>query len=182
MDERQQELLTLYNIIKSNGQYELQHNYYIDGERIVPVIPFESRDNHNCNICSYFTRMDQYDGYCDIFNKLLDLPEHSYVWSSNIINCAAYNENKVEKMNIIKSLDEMIEFIEKTANFFDSPEAYEEYYGFQRKWNEETGELLESTRMYYNRGGVFTNIPSKYPCVIRFDWNCEDDLEWIYIG
>ena len=85
-------------------------------------------------------------------------------------------------MNIIKSIDEMIEFIEKTANFFGSPEEYEEYYGFERNWNEETGEILETVRDYYNRGGVFTNIPTKYPCVIRFDWNCEDDLEWIYIG
>ena len=81
------------------------------------------------------------------------------------------------------------DFDEKTENFFSSPEAYEEYYGFQRNWNEETGEILESVREYYNRGGKFTELPEKYPCVVYFSY-CDidnmsykqDGLKWIYIG
>ena len=176
----QKEMLSLHNIIKDGDNFKLQNNYYKDGERIISMIPFEKRDNHNCNLCSHFHRMSEYDGCCDIYNKLLNLPENDFVWTSSIINCFAYD--KIEKMNIIKSLDDMIAFIEKTENFFDSPEDYEQYYGFERKWDEETGEILENVREYYNRGGAFTNIPTQYPCVIRFDWNCEDSLEWIYIG
>ena len=180
MEDLQKELLSLHNIVKDGNDYKLQNNYYKDENRIIPVIPFENRDDHDCCLCSHFTRLSGYNGSCDIYNKLLDLPEHHFVWISCVINCAAYD--RVEKMNIIKSLDDMISFIEKTENFFGSPEGYEEYYGFERNWNEDTGEILESVREYYNRGGVFTNIPTKYPCVIRFDWDCEDDLEWIYIG
>ena len=180
MGNFREELLSLHNIIKDGNDYKLQNNYYKDGDRIVSVVPFENRDNHNCVLCSHFRCMDAFDGCCDIYNKLLNLQEHHFAWTSSVINCAAYN--KIEQMNIIKSLDDMIAFIEKTENFFGSPEDYEQYYGFEKKWDEETGEILETVREYYNRGGTFTNIPTQYPCVIRFDWNCEDDLEWIYIG
>ena len=179
-EDYRKEMLSLYNIIKDGDGYKLQNNYYQDGDHILPVVSFENRDDHNCVLCSHFHCMDTFDGYCDIYNKLLTLQEHHFAWTSSVINCAAYN--KIEKMNIIKSLDDMVAFIEKTENFFGSPEAYEQYYGFERNWNEETGEILETVRAYYERSGAFTNIPTKYPCVIRFDWNCEDDLEWIYIG
>lgn len=180
MKDLQKELLTLHNIVENGDDYKLQNSFYKEGDNIVPVVPFENRDSHNCFLCVHFNRMSEYDGYCDIYNRLLKLPENHFEWSSSVINCAAYD--KIEKMNIIKSLDEMIEFIEKTKNFFGSPEDYENYFGFERNWDENTGEILETVKEYYNRGGIFTNIPEKYPCVIRFDWNCEDDLEWIYIG
>ena len=55
--------------------------------------------------------------------------------------------------------------------------------------NEETGEILESTREYYNRDGEFKDIPDKYPCVIYFgivDYDggrsYDEKLNWIYIG
>ena len=179
-EDLKEHLLSLHNIIKDGNDYKLQNNYYLDNERIVPVIKFEDRDDHNCLLCSHCNWMGGLDGHCNIYDRLLHLPEHSFAWSSSVVNCAAYN--KIEKMNIIKSLDDMISFIEKTENFFGSPESYEEYYGFTRNWNEDTGEILETAREYYNRGGVFSNIPDKFPCVIRFDWNCKDALEWIYIG
>lgn len=178
------ELLSLHNIVKNkdgNG-YELQNNYYEDGNCINIVIPFENRDCHNCFMCSHFNAMDTYDGYCDIYNGLLNMQEGNFAWTSSVVNCAAYNENKVEKMNIIDSLDDMITFIEKTKNFFNCQEDYESYFGFARNWDEDTGDILETVRDYYNRGGKFENIPTEYPCVIRFDLDCEDDLEWIYIG
>ena len=58
-----------------------------------------------------------------------------------------------------------------------------------RKWDEETGEILETTREYYDRGGRFVNIPDKFPCVIYFgvvDFEATmpniEKLDWIYIG
>ena len=83
----------------------------------------------------------------------------------------------------------MIQFIEKSENFFSCPEDYESYFGFERRWNEETGEILESTREYYNRDGEFKDIPDKYPCVVYFgivDYDggrmYDEKLDWIYIG
>ena len=83
----------------------------------------------------------------------------------------------------------MIEFVEKTENFFNCPEGYESYFGFERKWDEGSGEILETTKEYYDRGGRFTNIPDKYPCVIYFgivDFDGgrmrNEKLDWIYIG
>ena len=184
-DYQRKECLSLQNIIKTDDGYKLQNNYYEDGERIVPIIPYKNWDNHSCQLCSHFILVDRNifgspRGYCEIHKKLLNLPEHHFVYSSRVVNCDAYD--KVEKMNIIVSIDEMITFIEKTENFFGCPEDYESYYGFERNWNEDTGDILETVREYYNRGGKFENIPTEYPCVIRFDWGCEDDLEWIYIG
>lgn len=92
-------------------------------------------------------------------------------------------------LTIIKSEKEMIAFIAKAQNFFGCPEDYESYFGFNRRWNEDTGEILESTREYYDRGGKFENIPDKYPCVIYFgvvDFDGarghDEKLNWIYIG
>ena len=89
MEDLQKELLSLHNIIKDGNDYKLQNNYYKDGDRVIPVIPFENRDDHDCCLCSHFTRMSEYDGHCNIYNKLLDLPEHHFVWASSIIQCAA---------------------------------------------------------------------------------------------
>lgn len=180
MEDLQKTLLSFHNIVKDGDDYKLQNNYYKDGDRLIPVIPVKDRDDHNCLLCSHFTYMDACDGYCEIYNRLLNLQEHHFAWTSCVVNCMAYD--KIEKMNIITSLDDMVAFIEKTENFFDSPEDFEQYYGLSRNWDEDTGEILETVQEYYKRGGTFTSIPTKYPCVIRFDWNCEDDLEWIYIG
>lgn len=181
-EDLQKELLSLHNIIKNEDGYKLQNNYYKDGDRINAVISFENRDCHNCFACSHFNSVNAYDGHCDIYDSLLNLQEHHFAFTSAVINCAAYDENKVEQMNVINSLDDMITFIEKTKNFFGCSENYESYFGFERNWDEETGDILETVREYHNRGGKFTNIPTEYPCVIRFDLNCEDELEWIYIG
>ena len=184
-DYMRKEYLSMHNIIKTDDGYELQNNYYEDGERIVPIVPYKNQDDHVCQLCSHFVFTNrnifgEHCGYCEIYNKLLNMPRLHFVYSSMVVNCAAYD--KVEQMNVINSVDEMITFIERTANFFGCPEDYEAYFGFERNWNEETGDILETVREYYNRGGKFENIPTRYPCAIRFDWDCEDDLEWIYIG
>lgn len=168
-------LFSAHNIVEDGDGYRLQNNFYKDGDNIVQVKSILD-SSHNCSVCSHYKTT----GSCDIYNKLLNLQENSLMTTAQVVSCDAFDV--VNKMNIVGSLDDMVSFIEKTKNFFDSQEDYERYYGFERNWDEETGEMLETVREYYNRGGVFENIPTKYPCVIRFDWNCTDDLEWIYIG
>ena len=59
-------------------------------------------------------------------------------------NCDAYSP--IYPLNIIKSKNQMVDFIEKTKSFFECPEKYESYFGFERRWDEETGEILETTK------------------------------------
>lgn len=69
--------------------------------------------------------------------------------------------------------------------YFDCPEYCEEYFGFSPNADDDTGEVLETIREYYEHGGEFANIPDKYPCVIYFpidDIDIYKKLEWIYIG
>ena len=80
----------------------------------------------------------------------------------------------------------MVKFIEMVKNRFKCPEDCEKYFGFSPNVDDDTGKVLETIREYYKRGGKFTNIPNKYPCVIYFPIdniiNIRKKLEWIYIG
>ena len=181
--------LNLYrNIIKTDDGYCLQKVYEEDGDGNIKKIseseanPNKNQFSKNCYRCTYSNNEN-----CLLRTKLEKRHENSYIPCHWTGNCDAYSP--VFPLNIIKSENEMIEFIEKTEHFFDSPEEYESYFGFERKWDEGTGEILETTREYYDRGGSFTNVPNEYPCVIHFgivDFDGErmsnEKLEWIYIG
>ena len=176
------------NIVKKDDKYILQKVYEEDENRIIrqtsesELNPNQNEFSKNCYRCTYSN-----DEKCMLRTRLENCPENHYIPCHWTGKCDAYSP--VYPLNIIKSENKMIEFIEKTECFFDSPEEYESYFGFERKWDEETGEILETTREYYDRGGRFTNIPDKYPCVIYFgvmDFNGgrmrNERLDWIYIG
>ena len=143
-----------------------------------------------------FTQMDLQSAFSGFFKqpnkgfpkfKSKKCPKNSYIPCHWTGNCDAYSP--VYPLNIIESENKMIDFVEKAEHFFNCPEAYESYFGFERKWDEETGDILETTREYYDRGGRFTNIPDKYPCVIYFgvvDFEAVmpniEKLDWIYVG
>ena len=187
-DPNRDYFLNLYrNIIKTDNGYSLQKAYEEDENGNIKQI-FESETNpnknqfsKNCYRCTYSNNEN-----CLLRTKLEKCPENSYIPCHWTGNCDAYSP--VFPLNIIKSGNEMIRFVEKTEHFFRCPEEYESYFGFERKWDEGTGEILEATREYYDRGGKFTNIPDKYPCVIYFgvvDFDGgrmrNEKLDWIYI-
>lgn len=176
------------NIVKMGNKYYLQKVYEEDTNgNIVQTTNSKLNKNNNkfsknCYRCIYSN-----DNNCLLRSKLEKCSEHSYVPCHWTGNCDAYSP--IYPLNIIESEDKMIDFIEKTKYFFGCQEEYESYFGFQRKWNEETGEILESTREYYDKGGKFNNIPDKFPCVIYFGVVDFDGarinngkLDWIYIG
>ena len=181
------------NIIKTETGYELQPTYSNDDKdeysKIIKAM--ESHLHYNdekcCDICIYHYNIGNLDS-CDIRNKLEpNLLKNEFIPCGWNCFCNAYTP--VYPLNVIKSEEEMLQFIEKTENFFNCGEEYEAYYGFEIKWNEETGEILETVREYYNRGGKFENIPDKYPCVIYFSYTDldnesyeKDGLKWVYIG
>lgn len=187
-DNRDFYLNTLKSIVKTDDGYCLQKVYCEDESGKIQNTeedvnnPNKNQFSKNCYMCFHSSSEN-----CLIRAKLENLPKNHYTPCHWVANCDAYSP--VLPLNIIKSKEEMVQFIEKTEHFFDCPESYEAYFGFERKWNEETGEILETIREYYDRGGEFKNIPDKFPCVIYFgvvDFDGErlndEKLDWIYIG
>ena len=178
----------LRSIVKTDDGYCLQ-KVYDEDENGKMILTEESEKNpnknqfsKNCYRCLHSSNED-----CLLRTKLENLPENHVIPCHWIANCDAYSP--AFPLNIIKSKEEMIEFIEKVENFFDCPENYDYYFGLDRKWDEETGEILETVREYYDRGGKFEKIPDKFPCVIYFgllDFEVlkpnDEKLDWIYIG
>ncbi len=110
-------------------------------------------------------------------NSSIKVPTHY------VANCDAYDP--IEYLNIIRDKKEMINFIEMVQQYFGNPEYCEKYFGFSPNVDDDTGEVLETIREYYDRGGEFANIPDKYPCVIYFpidNINIHEKLKWVYIG
>ena len=176
------------NIIKTDSGYSLQKAYEEDKNGNIKQTsesetnPNKNQFSKNCYRCTYSDNEN-----CLLRTKLEKCPENNYIPCHWIGKCDAYSP--VYPLNIIESENKMIEFIEKIEHFFNCPEAYESYFGFERKWDEETGEIIETTREYYDRGGRFNNIPDKFPCVIYFgvvDFDGgrmrNEKLDWIYIG
>ena len=176
------------NIIKTNNGYCLQKVYEEDEDGTLRKIsyseinPNKNQFPKNCYRCTYSDNEN-----CLLRTKLEKCPENNYIPCHWTGKCDAYSP--VYPLNIIESENKIIEFIEKIEHFFNCPEAYESYFGFERKWDEETGEIIETTREYYDRGGRFNNIPDKFPCVIYFgvvDFDGgrmrNEKLDWIYIG
>ena len=166
-------LYDLKDIIKTDKGYKLDSPYdeneTDETTKIDQAVEswIDNKDKKCCDICIYH-RIGNRTGTCDIRDKLEDNSSHLKIYYSHWNNkCDAYTP--VYPLTIIRSKEEMIQFIEKTENFFGCPEDYEAFYGFERKWDEDdTGEILETTREYYDRGGKFSEIPDRYPCVIYF--------------
>ena len=180
------------SIVLVGNEYCLQATYKEDENENV-VETFEYKNNltqneytKNCGRCIHYIELCG-TNECVVRTFLENCPANSFIPSGWVANCDAYEP--IFPLNIIKSENEMIDFIEKTENFFGCPEDYGEYFGFERNWDEETGDILESVKEYYTRGGKFKYIPDKYPCVIYFGIADFDGmrgrnkkLDWIYIG
>lgn len=178
----------LKNIVKTkDGKYELQPVYELVGDKILETEENKnnptSKNDKQCCLCIYHDICNN----CLMRTKLERLPKYQYIPDHYQNKCDAYTP--IHALSVISSKDEMIDFIEKVENFFRCPEDYESYFGICRNYNEETGEVLETTREYYNRGGKFNNIPDIYPCVVYFPYGdisnssyTTTDFQWIYIG
>ena len=171
------------SIVKIDDGYKLINEYTEDENGNIRWTPNEVVNRQkDCRRCLYSSNKD-----CLLRTKLENCPQNSYIPCHWTGGCDAYSP--LLPLNIIKSKDDMINFIENVQNFFECVEDYETYFGFERKWNEETGDILETVREYYNRGGNFNDIPDKYPCVVYFgvvDYDggrmYDEKLDWIYIG
>lgn len=171
------------SILKTDDGYKLINEYIEDKNGNIRWTPNEIVNRQkDCRRCLYSLSKD-----CLFRTKLENLPKNHYIPCHWTGGCDAYLP--VYPLNIIKSEDDMMGFIEKVQNLFECIEDYEAYFGFNRRWDEETGEVLETVREYYDRGGEFKDIPNKYPCVIYFglvdfdgERNNDEKLDWIYIG
>ena len=102
--------------------------------------------------------------------------------STAVIKCEAYDP--IEEMNIIRNMDEMIMFINRTLNFLGGWDDCCSFYGFEIP-SDENGYVTSTIEEYYKNGGKFKNIPKEdeFPVVIYFDYQSEyfDSLKWISI-
>lgn len=174
----------LKNIVLTTNGYELQH-VFIPGSSGVETDESKNNPTNNqytkqCERCKYrdmyYPSTDACS--CKINNKLRNVSQHSFVSTANVYKCDAYT--RIENLNYIADKDEMIKFISSVENFFGCPEDFEGFFGFERKWDENSGYILETVNQYYERGGKFDNIPDVYPCVIYFDEH-SDRLEYIAV-
>lgn len=168
----------LRNIIKTDDGFKLQQAYdYSDKGGVVELEQSKKlgKELKQCDRCIHSTYWGDGKFSCDINDKLRNA-KHLVIYNTNVYKCQA-NHN-IAKLIIIKSEKEMVDLISIVANLFGCIEDYEAYFGFERRWNEDTGEVLETVHEYYERGGQFTEIPSKYPSIIYFDED-KEKLEWI---
>lgn len=174
------------NIVKNENGYRLENVFEPDGEDYVvkdgefDIDEYLSLHLSKCYHCSHghFATIGELEtSFCDCIEKMLKCELYSFeTRCDRIYKCDAYDE--VSRINYIASEQEMVNFISRTENFFSSPEDYESYFGFERQFDEKTGEILETTQEYYNRGGKFKNIPINYPAIVVFDYNTDKDLLW----
>jgi len=75
----------------------------------------------------------------------------------------------------VKSHEDFVNFVTSVENNFSCPEEFEHYFGFERKFNEDSGEILESIEEYDKRKGFFKSEPSSYPSVICFINDSNED-------
>lgn len=180
-------LNALRNIVKTKDGYILE-KVYKEGKNGEIIETKANKNNHNSNgsTKNCYRCIHSQGDCCLLRSNLGNLLENQYIFSNTVNKCDAYAP--IFPLNIIKAKTEMIDFIIKVENFFDGPEDYESYFGFERNWDKETGNILETAEEYYERGGEFENIPDKYPCVIYFpvvDFDVirgRDKMSWIYIG
>ena len=185
--------LNLYkDIVKVDNGYRLQKTYEEDENgKLKKTYEHKTNPNQNeftksCGRCIHFIYCGSLSN-CTIRTALENCDVHSFIPSNWNANCDAYTP--IFALNKIESENEMVAFIENVQNFFGCPEDYEAYFGFERNWDEETGDILETVQEYYARGGKFKDIPDKYPCVVYFgvaDFDGmrgrDEKLDWIYIG
>lgn len=181
------------DIIKTEDGYKLQPVFKrLQNGDIVRIEYSKSMSNQNaldknCTVCVHSSEWR----HTYICRLRMELDKHPVFlrYISHVHNCDACEY--IGSLTVVYSEEEMIQFIEKTENFFPCPEYYESYYGFERKWDEKgNGEILETVREYYNRGGKFTYIPNKYPSVVYFGLVDDDylyswssaHLKWVYCG
>lgn len=181
------------DIVKTEDGYKLQpvferlHNGDIVRTECSKAMSNQNSTDKICFSCIHSTELSS-SRICEIRSKLNGNPKRLCL-SSYVHNCDACEY--IEPLTVVHSEKEMIQFIEKTENFFPCIEYYESYYGFHRKWDEEgNGEILETVGEYYSRGGKFTYIPNKYPSVVYFGLVDDDylyswssaHLKWVYCG
>lgn len=173
----------LFSIVKIGNEYCLRNAYQKSDDGKLHLLYGDSETAQNdikcCHRCIY-----RKGSFCELCEKLVSQNSkgnHFAIKQSFIVRCDAYEP--IKALTYIGCKEDMIQFIEKVQNFFPCVEDYEMYFGFERKWNEETGEILETIREYYDRGGEFDCIPDKYPCVIYFglaDVNANSpNVEWL---
>lgn len=64
---------------------------------------------------------------------------------------------------LINNLNDYKKLIHELEKEFECTEEWQDFFGFELKWNEETGEVLETIMEYE---GDIKYIPKSFPCIV----------------
>ena len=185
-------LNSMKNIVEKDGEFILEPAF-TEGKDGKLVENYSNKANEwdkCCALCIHHMRVKNWNG-CSVKTQLDNWNiKHAYSYATAVKDCDAYTPLK--QLQIIHSKDEMLSIIELSHVFFSDDSYWENYYGFELMWDEETGDVLENVYQYDERGGIFRNIPDKYPSVINLNFvdpcvyneyaESIMELQWIYIG
>lgn len=76
------------------------------------------------------------------------------------------------KYKFIRNKEEYIEFLETLRDNFDCEEDFEDFFGIELAWNEETGEILEELKDYK---GIIRLVPKEFPSILVYDFDVLED-------
>lgn len=156
---------SLYNIQKKeNGLYELKRTCVFDNQMNISGIDWDNRKD--CHRCIHASKCDEYTT-CDINNKLRS--KHSrrknIIYDTNTVWECEAKEIIPDGIFIVENKDEMIGIVEKSRNFFSSPEDHEEFWGCNPNYDDD-GIYTETIFEYAQRGGEIKYIPNSYPAAV----------------
>lgn len=137
----------------------------------------EREYNRNCAICSHATfsghglLMDKYN--CEIASELnrkqqstIDFceqnnidPDNLSVSTNFIVKCEAYDE--ISELNVVRNMEEMIDFMYKTFNMLDGWDGVCGYYGFEIPYDWDNDKAECTIYEYHQNGGTFDKVPKE---------------------
>ena len=73
---------------------------------------------------------------------------------------------------LVRTKEEYIKFINDVQDKFGCNEDWEDFFGFKLKWNEETGDVLETIFEYQ---GELRYCPDSFPAIVYYLFDNKED-------
>lgn len=149
---------------RQDGSYELEQSCTYDNRMNMSGLQWDNKKD--CYRCIHLVRSHDLDT-CEI-NDILRFKlskKKNIIYDTNTIWECEAKEIIPDGIFIVENKDEMIRIIEKSRNFFSSPEDHEEFWGCNPNYDDD-GIYTETIHEYVARGGGIDHIPNFYPAAV----------------